>query len=254
MLELPDQVRVFPYTFGQPYTAAIAASMIDKPVLGVVGTDYVRSPEGYVVIDNDGYPIINSTDRQLYIGNREPKFNLGFINKFAYGDFALSFLWDFRFGGDVYNATRLGMMSSGIAEDIGEWRDREIVFSGVVKQPDGTYRKNTKPVILNYNFFATNYYAVGTNFIEQVNWARLRYVTLGYRLPSSVNNRLKVKGISLELAAQNLLLFTNYSGGDPEVNSAGPNSGGAEGGSTMGVDFGAIPLTRSFSFGINVNF
>eukprot|EP01133_Synstelium_polycarpum_P009992 gene9992-11665_t len=254
MLELPDQVRVFPYTFGQPYTAAIAASVLDMPVLGIVGTDYQRNSDGYMVIGADGYPLINSTEKQQYIGNREPKFNFGWLNKFQYKDFSLSFLWDIRIGGDVYNATRLGMMSAGIAKEAGDWRDKEFVFNGVVKQPDGSYTKNTKTVILDYNYFTTNYASVGTNFIEKVNWARMRYMTLGYTLPKSFTNRLKVNRIQLEFSAQNPFLFTNYSGGDPEVNSAGPNAGGAEGGSTMGVDFGAIPLSRTYSFGLTVSF
>ncbi len=254
MLELPDQVRVFPYTFGQPYTAAIAASVLDMPVLGIVGTDYERTEEGYMVINAEGYPVINSTGKQLYIGNREPKFNLGWLNKFRYKSMELSFLWDFRIGGDVYNATRLGMISNGIAKDVGDWRDKEFVFNGVVKQSDGSFSKNTKQVVLDYNYFTTNYAAVGTNFIERVNWARMRHVTLNYSLPKSITNKLKVSRIQLEFSAQNPLLFTNYSGGDPEVNSAGPNAGGAEGGSTMGVDFGAIPLSKTYSFGISVGF
>ena len=58
--------------------------------------------------------------------------------------------------------------------------------------------------------------------------------------------------LGLELSAQNPILFTNYSGGDPEVNSAGPNAGGS-GASSMGVDNGAIPLPRSFSLGLNIS-
>ncbi|WP_299703265.1 SusC/RagA family TonB-linked outer membrane protein [uncultured Pontibacter sp.] len=254
MLELPDQVRVFPYTFGQPYSSAIAASALDQPVLGIVGTDYLRNEDGYMVIGENGYPVINSADRQQYIGNREPKLNFGFLNRMNYKSLSLSFLWDFRFGGDVYNATRLGMISNGISEDVGQWRDREFVFNGVVDNGDGSYSKNTKTVVLDYNYFATNYTAVGTNFVERVNWARLRHVTLNYTLPSHLTSLAKVGKVGLELSAQNPLLFTNYSGGDPEVNSAGPNAGGAEGGSTMGVDFGAIPLAKSYSFGITVGF
>lgn len=254
MLELPDQIRVFPYSNGTlDQSAGQAASAVGYPVLGIVGTDYLRNDAGYIVIDNDGYPVIRTPEKDLYIGNREPKFNFGLINKLSYKSLSLSFLWDFRIGGDILNGTRLGMMSGGIAEDIGEWRDRQVLFNGVVKQPDGSYRKNMKEVVMNYNYFATNYYAVGTNFVEEVNWARMRYITLGYNLPKHISQRFKVNNIGLELAAQNVLLFTNYSGGDPEVNSAGPNSG-AQGGSTMGIDNGAIPLTRSFSFGINVSF
>ncbi|MFD2513557.1 SusC/RagA family TonB-linked outer membrane protein [Pontibacter locisalis] len=254
MLELPDQVRVFPYTFGQPYSSAIAGSKLDEPVLGIIGTDYKRNEDGYVVIGADGYPVIDSENKQQYIGNREPEVNFGLLNKFKYKNFNLSFLWDFRIGGDVYNATRLGMISAGIAEDIGEWRDKEFVFNGVVEQGDGNYVKNTKPVVLDYNYFTSNYTAVGTNFIEEVNWARMRFATLSYSLPKSLTQRLNVDRMQLELSAQNPFLITNYSGGDPEVNSAGPNAGGAEGGSTIGVDYGSIPLAKSYSIGISVGF
>lgn len=254
MLELPDQVRVFPYTFGQPYSAAIAGSKLNEPVLGIIGTDYQRNEDGYIIIGEDGYPLIDSENKQQYIGNREPKVNFGLLNNFTYKNFNLSFLWDFRIGGDVYNATRLGMISAGIAEDVGEWRDREFIFNGVVEQGDGNYVKNTQPVVLDYNYFTSNYTAVGTNFVEEVNWARMRYATLSYTLPSVITDRLNVEKLQIELSAQNPLLFTNYSGGDPEVNSAGPNAGGAEGGSTIGVDYGAIPLQRGYSLGISVGF
>lgn len=251
MLEFPGQITVFPYTNVQ-LNAGKAASILDKPVLAIAGTDYKRTEEGYVIVDANGYPIIDD-DENKYIGNREPEFNIGWNNKFKYKNFNLSFLWDFRFGGDILNASRQRMMSLGTAYDIGEWRDREFVFNGVVEQTDGTYIRNDKSVVLDYNFYARNYYAVGTNFVEKVNWARLRYVTLSYNLPKSWLERYKIGGISLELSAQNPLIFTNYSGGDPEVNSAGPNAGGT-GASSMGVDNGAIPLARSYSFGINVSF
>lgn len=253
MLEFPGQIVVFPYTFGQPYTAAIAASMIDKPVLGIVGTDYKKSPEGYTIVDADGYPVINPESTQLYLGNREPKFNIGFLNKFKYKQLSLAFLWDFRFGGDVYNATRLGMISRGIASDIGDYRDKMMVFNGVVQQPDGSYIKNTKEVVADYAFFTNKYTPVGSNFVETVNWARVRYITFGYSLPKSITEKLNVARLSIELSAQNPILITNYSGGDPEVNSAGPNAGGG-GGSTMGVDYGNIPISKTYSLGISVGF
>ncbi|WP_439882069.1 SusC/RagA family TonB-linked outer membrane protein [Pontibacter sp. MBLB2868] len=254
MLELPDQVRVFPYTFGQPYSSAFAGSALNQPVLGIIGTDYKRNEDGYVIIGENGYPVIDSEQKQKYIGNREPRVNFGLLNKFKYKNFNLSFLWDFRIGGDVYNATRLGMISAGIAGDVGEWRDKEFVFNGVVEQGDGNYVKNTKSVVLDYNYFTSNYTSVGTNFVEKVNWARMRYATLSYNLPKNLTQHLKVKNMQVELSAQNPFLITNYSGGDPEVNSAGPNAGGAEGGSTIGVDYGAIPLTKGYSLGISVGF
>ncbi len=253
MLEFPGQIQVFPYTFGQPYTAAIAGSMLDMPVLGIIGTDYLKNDDGYLVVDQNGYPVIDPNSTQLYIGNREPKFNFGFLNKFRYKDFTFSMLWDFRFGGDVYNATRLGMTSRGISKEVGEWRDKTYIFDAVVQQPDGSYIKNNKEVVLDYAFFTNRYTPVGSNFVETVNWARVRYMTLSYRVPARFTEKLNVSRLNVELSAQNPILITNYSGGDPEVNSAGPNAGGG-GGSTMGVDYGNIPISRTYSLGISVGF
>ncbi|MDR6783799.1 TonB-linked SusC/RagA family outer membrane protein [Pedobacter africanus] len=250
MLQFAGDIVTFKYTNAQ-LNAGVAATSLNQPVLGIVGSDYRRNEDGYVVVDKNGYPVLDNNNKEQYIGNREPEFNLGFLNNFKYKQFSLSFLWDFRFGGDILNASRQGMMSNGIAYDIGQWRDKEFVFNGVVQQNDGTYVKNTKQVVLDYSYFANNYYQVGTNFVEKVNWARVRYITFGYQLPKTFVSKLGMKNLGLELSAQNPFVITNYSGGDPEVNSAGPNAGGS-GASTMGVDNGAIPLPRTFSFGINV--
>ncbi len=247
--EFAGDIVTFKYTNAQ-LIGGSAASTLGSPVLGVVGTDYRRTEEGYVIVDANGYPLIDGVERN--IGNREPKFNIGFLNKLNYKNLSLSFLWDFRFGGEIFNASRQRMMSVGTAHDIGEWRDKEFVFNGVVAQQDGSYVKNTKPVVLDYSYFSNNYYQVGTNFIETINWARVRFITLGYMLPQKWASKIKSSGITVEFSAQNPFVLTNYSGGDPEVNSAGPNAGGS-GASTMGVDNGAIPLPRSFSFGLNIS-
>lgn len=248
MLEFAGDIQTFKYTNAQ-LNAGSAATTLDEHVLGIVGRDYQRTEEGYVIIGNDGYPLIDDIEKS--IGNREPEFNIGWLNRFSYKGFDLSFMWDFRFGGDIFNASRQRMMSVGTGYDVGQWRDKEFVFNGVVAQEDGSYVRNEQPVVLNYSFFANNYYQVGTNFVEKINWARVRYITLGYTIPKSLSSRLGVKRLGLELSAQNPFVITNYSGGDPEVNSAGPNAGGT-GASTMGVDNGAIPLPKSFSFGLNI--
>ncbi|MFD2920459.1 SusC/RagA family TonB-linked outer membrane protein [Terrimonas rubra] len=249
MTQFAGDIVTFKYTNAQ-LNGGSAATTLGDPVLGIVGTDYKRTPEGYVIVDANGYPIIDGIERN--IGNREPKFNMGILNRLNYKDFSLSFLWDFRFGGDILNASRQRMMSVGTAYDIGEWRDKEFVFNGVVAQQDGSYIRNTKPVVLDYTYFAGNYYQVGTNFVETINWSRLRFITLGYNLPKAWASRIGLANVGLEFSAQNPFVITNYSGGDPEVNSAGPNAGGT-GASTMGVDNGAIPLPRSFSFGLNIS-
>jgi hypothetical protein len=59
-----------------------------------------------------------------------------------------------------------------------------------------------------------------------------------------------IKAASVNVAANNLLLFTNYEG-DPEVSFAGSGSIGS---SSVAMDYYCVPSTQSFTFGVNLTF
>ena len=77
------------------------------------------------------------------------------------------------------------------------------------------------------------------------SFIRLRNVTLGYTLPSSVTNKLKISSARLFVTGMNLWISTKYPG-DPEVNTA------TLGNIAGGVDFYTIPQPRSITAGITV--
>jgi hypothetical protein len=92
---------------------------------------------------------------------------------------------------------------------------------------------------------------VGSAFIEDVSWARLRYATLSYNIPSTVFGQSFIKGVELSVTGRNLLLITNYTGADPETAAAGA---GVRGGGSNGFDYGSVPATRGVDMGIRVTF
>jgi len=98
-----------------------------------------------------------------------------------------------------------------------------------------------------------NYYVNKTsNFIEEVNWLRLRSVNLSYDLPQSLLVKSGfIRGASFNLNATNLLLFTNYSGMDPETSAAGA---GVIGSGSVGIDYAGVPNTKGVTFGVNLKF
>lgn len=85
-----------------------------------------------------------------------------------------------------------------------------------------------------------------SNYIEDGSYLRLNNLTLGYTLPTSLVSKAHISNARLYLSGYNLLLFTKYSGFDPDVN-AKPN-----GGLTPGVDWGAYPRSLSFVLGLNL--
>ncbi len=241
----------FPVTYGQVSSQAIASSWLGEPLFGIVGTDYKRTDDGRVVVDAQGYPIIDSEKR--YIGNREPKLYYGLNNNFRYRNFEISFLFDGAYGAEIMNATSQFLISSGNHAMMEKYRNREFIFDGVVEMEDGTYRDNDQAIILNREFFQNTYNLAGSNFVEEVYWVRLRNVNLAYHLPTEFIGRLGIQDASISVNMQNLYLWTNYSGGDPEVNNAGPG-GGASGAGTMGVDYFQVPHRKAITMGLNLRF
>ncbi len=241
----------FPVTYGQVSSQAIASSWLGEPLFGIVGTDYMRTEDGRVIVDEQGYPIIDSEKR--YIGNREPKLYYGLNNNFRYKNLEISFLFDGAYGAEIMNATSQFLISSGNHAMLEKYRNKEFIFDGVVEMEDGTYIDNDNPIILDREFFQNVYNLAGSNFVEEVYWVRLRNVNLTYHLPSEFIGRIGIQDASITVNMQNLHLWTNYSGGDPEVNNAGPG-GGASGAGTMGVDYFQVPHKRAITMGLNLRF
>lgn len=248
---LPSHMAEYIQTYGQT-SAGNATSVPGRALFAVSGIDYEYTEDGRKIITEEGYPA-KTGSKDNYLGDREPDMILGLTNTFQYKNFNLSFLWDFRVGGQVLNATGQSMIGVGMHEMLEEYRDVKYVFDGVVNigsEENPVYEENTTEVVLNQSYFQTEYSSVGANFLEDADWARLRYVTLSYTLPSNLLSKVGIKRLQLTATGRNLLLFTPYSGMDPEVSSAG-NRGGS---GNLGIDYGAIPQMKGLTFGLKASF
>ena len=243
---LPDQISQID---GTNYGGIFPTAFLGGSSTAITGKDYQRDPDGNVICNEDGIPLIN-TARQVYIGNREPDFMLGLGSNFRWKELTLGFLFDGRCGGDVVNITGSSLISNGQHHLFDKYRNREIIFNGVVANGDGTYRKNTTPVILDQNFINTYYYPVSSNFIEDGSYIRLSYVTIGYDLSKLLAKGCPVKGLNVSVTGRNLFLLTKYSGSDPQVTESGSSYGSGSG----GFDRYQVPNARSFNFNLKATF
>ena len=97
----------------------------------------------------------------------------------------------------------------------------------------------------------SNYASNSYNFITDVNWLKLRSLSLSYDLSRLLLSKQKViKRLVLSLTGTNLFTWTNYKGMDPEVSTAG----GTGGSGAVGIDYNSVPAVSSFTFGVNVTF
>jgi hypothetical protein len=216
----------------------------------LTGLFYLRNNTGQLLIDpTSGLPL-RSTSFVDAGYDRQPDFLLGITNTFRYKTLSLSFLLDIRRGGDVLNATEHFLTARGLTDRTLD-RDQPRVIDGVLrdgKENTATPTRNTIQVIPAVN---TAFYTGISEelFIEQdINWLRLRDVTLRWQLPRGL---LKTRDASMFFTGTDLFLLTNYSGLDPIVNG---NTAAVGGSGAAGIDFGNFPMPRGFAFGFTVGY
>lgn len=245
---LPDGITEIQ---GGQFGDIFASAYLNGSSTSITGKDYLRTDDGQVICDENGYPKINPT-KSVLIGNREPDFLLGLGSNFTWKDLSVSFLVDGRVGGDVANVTSRGLLSNGQAYILENYRNREAIFKGVVEQADGTYAPNTKPIILDQQTISNYFYNVSSNFIEDGSYIRLSYVTVAYdfsKYMKKLGGSNPIKGLKCSLTGRNLFLLTKYTGSDPQI-----MSGVASGTGSMGIDNYSVPSLRSFNFNVNLTF
>ncbi len=155
---------------------------------------------------------ITADDRQT-IGNGLANVFGGFTNNFKYKNFGFSFLFDYSFGNDIYrywdedrNDLNTGGETPGPDRIEGAWRNQ----GDVTVYPRLT-RSHTQNRERPNSFFVT-----------EGDYIKLRYIRLNYDVSNKIMNKIKgVSKISLNLAVNNVLTWTNYIGFNPELGSRG---------------------------------
>ena len=175
-------------------------------------------------------------------------------------------------GGAVYNGTEYLMVSSGTSP-LTTLNDRQSVTVTGVAYEDGIFNGQEinagEPVSITYNAGETynikgvnydgkamiqnywsNYQSNSNNFITDVNWIKLRSLSISYDFTNMLRKQNVIKGLSASITGTNLFTITNYKGMDPEVSTAG----GTGGSGAAGIDYASVPAVASVSFGVNLKF
>jgi TonB-linked SusC/RagA family outer membrane protein len=226
------------------------------------GETEVEIPDGRYVVDETTGLYKTTKVTTNIIGNREPKFIGGLNNNIRYKNLNLSFLFDLRVGGDIYNGTEYYTTIRGMSK---RTLDRQSVTVSGVSSTSGepvsyTYQRGQTYIIGGASYsgeymiqqYWSNYGENAYNFMTETNWLRLRSLSLTYDFTSMFKKNWLIKGLSATVSGNNLWVWTNYNKGmDPEVSVSGSGTGGS---GSMGIDYCGVPATRSLTFGINLTF
>ena len=181
-------------------------------------------------LDRNGDGVINLNDMTV-IGNGHPDFTWGVNTNIKYKRFSLNVFIQGVHGLDVYNIPQHGLLGGG--SGVLDATSKEILNSWSLDRVNG-----------NLPSLNAQYEQQSSLFLENGSFIRLNNLTLAYDLPNTILERLRIRNLRIYGSVQNLATFTKYSGYDPEVTSGGNL--------TPGIDNGAFPIPRSFTFGINL--
>lgn len=217
----------------------------------LTGYFFLRNKQGQLLIDpTTGLPV-NSNPNFINGGfDRTPKYTVGLNNSIRYKGISVSALLDFRRGGDIFNATEQYLVSHGLSTSTLN-RNTPVVIPGVLRDGnENTSHPTTNRIVVNPSTETQYYTTYSTEMSDElyiqknVNWVRLRDITVTYQLPSRV-----ARNASVFVTGTDLFLKTNYTGLDPLTNGNSAAVGGSGG---AGIDFGNLPVPRGFNFGIRL--
>jgi TonB-linked SusC/RagA family outer membrane protein len=188
-------------------------------------------PGEYRYVDSNGDGSINSSDRVI-LGDAQPDWYGGLNNEFTVGGLSLNVFFQGTFGGQVLNGPAINIrnvntLSNQTVDALNRWT------------PTNT---NTSIPRANANR-PRELYDV---HVEDGSFIRLQSLTLGYRIPDRWARGLQ--NARVYVSGQNLKVWSDYTGFDPEVNSFGGDA------RARGIDLGAYPRARIWSLGTSMTF
>lgn len=204
---------------GQGLTGAYAQTIADgKPL-------FTWKMPVFLGFDGNGNARYANGTADQVLGSALPKFLAGLTNNFSFGRLSASVFVNASTGFYVYNNTANALLLKGSI------KTAHNIDYATANSPESPINPGS----------------VSTRFLEKGDFVRISNANINY----SFNVKGKaIKSLSAFVSGQNLALFTNYSGLDPEVN-VDKNINGYP---SRGFDYVGYPKARTFTLGINLGF
>ena len=226
------------------FTSIGSYAIVGEPVGVFYGTKWKRDSNGELIIDSNGIPLKES--EQGKVGDPNPDWIGGIRNTLTYKNLSLSAFLDFRQGGDVYNGTYARLNRFGRTQESATNRNGTYGIPGV--KEDGSINDIEINPVDYFQKYKGDGGGAAEQFVESVNWVRLRDVSITYNLKSSFVQNIGLTKLSFSATGRNLWLSTNYKGVDPETSLTGAGS------NIGGLDYFNNPGSKSYGFKINLTF
>jgi TonB-linked SusC/RagA family outer membrane protein len=243
---------ILAFQTGEPRTrSAFTENIVGQRFSTITGFTQAMINGQPVFNEDSGQPIRSS--ETTILGNGVHKYIGGLTNTFSYKGIYLDFLIDFKAGAELYSGSNARFVGSGKHQMtveptsglgfVSEGRE-SLTVTGV--NQDGEAFTKTLDETEIQGFWGA-YSGLADRFIYDASFAKLRQLSLGYSLPSSLLTNTPLQSVRLSFVGRNLLLlYTNLDNVDPESTYNNTNS--------QGLEYYGVPQTRSYGFNLKVSF
>ncbi len=204
--------------------------------------------------DLNGDGIIDTKD-QTYIGDPNPDFTFGISNNFRFGPVDVSVFLNGSYGAEILNYARVitegqtGVFSNQGTAVFDRAQDRLLDPNGSPMDPANVVLANPGTNIPRPTSNDNNRNnRMSDRFIEDGSYIRLQNIRIGYTLPTQLLSKIRVQRLKVYANLQNIALWTNYTGYDPEIGAFNQSP------LVQNVDMGRYPTPRMVTVGLDLDF
>ena len=210
------------------------------------GSSYVRNDAGAIVHEMvNGIPIPKIGARKI-LGFGVAPTSLGFGSSFRYKDFNASILVEGKTGGQIYSGTNAFLIRNGHHKKTVPAGGREAGFTPSGVMEDGSSITTSIPQAQQEDYYRRTY-SIAEEAIQDSDYMRVRQLSIGYNVPSSMLEGTFVDKATVSLIGRNLFFLSNSTDNiDPE--SAYNN------GNSAGLEWFGLPVPRTIGLNVNLKF
>jgi hypothetical protein len=192
----------------------------------------------WTYLDGTSAPALDAYNDGVIMGNTLPTYYGGFNNSFSYKGIDLSVNIVFSGGNKIYNGTKATLLDNRFFNNQTDILRRWTTVGQITDIPAVHYNdQNASGSVLPNSFN-----------VEDGSYIKLGNASIGYRIPAKYYSRTGVSSIRIYGSAGNFILYTKYTGSDPEI------SANADSNTAAGRDKNSVPAGKTFTLGLTVGF
>lgn len=230
------------------------AAAVGLPYSQIKTNDWVRSPDGRIVVDkNTGLPTLDT--KQKLFGTTVPPTKIGITTSVTFKGFTLSAVADARFGAVIMNGIGPSLDFTGVSKYSTLSGRQPFVIPNTVYKDGDKYVPNTNINTGNPNagaqsFWASTWNTAGSNYVNSADFWKLRELSLTYNFSKETLGHIKfINALSIGLVGRNLIMIKAKDNiwSDPEFSNTNGNAVG-------NTDINQLPPTRFYGANLSVVF